>query len=77
MAYDPELDELIADLGPVGDTGMIGELRRYDGGARKVRIYRVVGAKGKRIKVCSLSLSHGCELGEFLTGVAAEHGLEA
>jgi hypothetical protein len=75
MAYDESKDVLIAELGEVGDTGMVGELRQYNNGPKKVVIHKVINAKGTRRQVFRMPLAHAVELGEFLDGVAAQHGV--
>jgi hypothetical protein len=75
MAYEEEKDEVIEELGPIGGTGLHGEVRAYDGGLAKLSVYRLVGKdKDKRRQVFRLGFDEITELGEFLVQFTATHG---
>lgn len=75
MGYDAELDEVVEELGRVGETDLYGEVHRYDGGLEKLSIYRVVGKnKDKRRQVLRASFAEVVELGEFMVEFSATHG---
>lgn len=63
MAYNPELDELVEELGEVHGTTMVAEIRRYDGGKNKLVLTRNIGGKKvKSARVLSLPISDALDL---------------
>lgn len=76
MPYDKEKDKLIEDLGPVGETGMFGEIRAYENddgelGEQKLTVFRPVGKEDKRRQVFRIPLGDVEELADFLSEVGA------
>lgn len=75
MAYEQDKDVLVEVVGPVADTEMIGEIRQYDGGDKKLAIYRVYGKnKDKRTQVLRLPLDTITVLGEYLVEFTSKYG---
>jgi hypothetical protein len=82
-SYDPEKDKLIEELGPVGESGLFAEVRRYDGeeeegvvkeGVPKLSIYKLVGKNSQRRQVVRLTFAEVLHLGEFFSDFSATHG---
>lgn len=80
--YDDALDVVIAELGDFGTNGeFFGQIRSYNGGPKKVAIYRNIKSKAKpgsflAVPLFRLSLPESVLVGEFLCDVAAIHGIE-
>jgi hypothetical protein len=82
MAYDHDKDKEIEDLGPVPGTDLWADVRSYDGGEKKLSIYRKFGKKDKvtgektekRRQVARLTFPEVTNLGEWLVEFTAKHG---
>jgi hypothetical protein len=75
MAYDETKDVLVENLGPVPNTDLHAEVRVYDGGEKKLSVFRKYGKNNdKRSQVFRLSYGVITELGEFLVNFTATHG---
>ena len=75
MAYDHDKDKLIEEMGMIPNTDMWADIRSYDGGPKKVSVFRKVGKEQeKRRQVCRLSFSEAVNLGEWLVEFASQNG---
>ena len=75
MPYEEKKDVVVVELGAVPKTDLHAEVRSYDGGAKKLCIYRMIGKKTpKRVQVFRLAYSDIAELGDFLVDFTATHG---
>lgn len=78
--YDADTDETLADLGPVPESVLHVQIRRYGDGPPKVALFTESAAKGKAPKLYPakrISIEDALALGRFLSDPAIVADLTA
>lgn len=68
MAYDESKDVRVKDLGTIDGTDIQCEIRSYDGGANRLRVFQMVGKNKDKIrKILRINVEEALMVAKFIS----------